>query len=230
MKTLVIFVCGLVIYFKPALAQEERKLIREGIREYEKQKYSDAEIAFRKAHDKNEKSFPADFNTANSLYKQKKFQEAASEYQDLQKKGPDNDRMADLYHNIGNSFFEQQQYDKSIEAYKNSLKLRPSDENTRYNLAYALMKLREQQQNKQDDKSDRNNQDDQKKEDQQSKQNQDKNEQSKNDQELPREKNNITKQEAEQILQAIQNQEKEVNEKVEKNKTKAARDSNLKDW
>jgi Ca-activated chloride channel homolog len=231
MKSYILIIIYLLAIFNSALSQQERKLVREGIKEYEKQKFSEAEISFRKALDRNQDSYPADYNMANSLYKQKKFNDAAGQYQVLQKKEPGQDRMADLYHNLGNSFLEQQNYDKSIEAYKNSLKLRPSDEDTRYNLAYALLKLKEQQQNqnKEEDQDRQDNKDEQNKENQDQKQDQNEDENRKNEQEQEQ-KNELTRQEAEQVLEAIQNQEKQVQEKLEREKAKSIRIPNQKDW
>lgn len=233
MRTLILSLIFSLSVLHVLYPQPERKLIREGVREYEKQNYGDAEVSFRKALDKNQNSFPADYNIGNSLYKQNKFKEAGVQYESLQDKEPGKKELADIYHNIGNSYLEQQQYDKSIEAYKNSLKLRPSDEDTRYNLAYALQKLKQQQQqqNNQNDQQDKNKDQQKDKQDQnQDKQkDQEKKEENKdNQQEQP--DDNLTKQEAEQMLQAIQNQEKQVQEKVEKQKAKTARIYNQKDW
>jgi tetratricopeptide (TPR) repeat protein len=228
-----------LFFIYQAFPQQERKLIREGVKEYEKQKFSDAEISFRKALDENQKSFPADYNIGNSLYKQNKFKEAAGQYESLQDKEPGKKELADIYHNIGNSYFEQQQYDKSIEAYKNSLKLRPADEDTRYNLAYSLLKLKQQQQqqqNQQNNQNDKNDQQDkngdqQKDQDQKKDQQKDQDQNNENQNEQDQQpKNDMTKQEAEQILQAIQNQEKQVQEKVDLKKAKSARANNQKDW
>lgn len=235
MRSIIISVIFFFSIVFTSQSQQERKLIREGVKDYYKQKFSDAEVSFRKALDKNQNSFPADYNIGNSLYKQNKFKEAAGQFESLEKKEPGKKELADIYHNIGNSYFEQQQYEKSIEAYKNSLKLRPADEETRYNLAYALLKLKQQKQEQQrNNQNNKNDQQDKNKDQQNDKQDQQKdqeqNKENMNNQQQQQREDNLTKQEAEQILQAIQNQEKQVQEKVELKKTKAARIYNQKDW
>ncbi len=228
-------IIGFLIIFNVSLlySQQDRKLVREGVKEYNEKKYGDAEISFRKAFDKNKNSYPAEYNIANSIYKQNKYKESAEKYESLQQKEPDAEKLADVYHNLGNSFLKSQQYDKSIEAYKNSLRLRPDDNDTRYNLAYALSKLKQQQQQNQKSDKDQNKNDNK---DQQNKKNQDQqkdqnNKDEKENQKEPQtQQNELTKREAEQLLEAIQNQEKQVQEKIDKEKAKSAKVSNDKDW
>jgi tetratricopeptide (TPR) repeat protein len=233
----VFYLAGLIsVFFVHSLeAQKDRKLIREGVREYEKEKYGNAEISFRKALDKNQKSYPADYNVGNSLYKQNKFKEASEKFTDLSKKDYSKEQLSDVYHNLGNSYMQEKQYDKSVEAYKNSLRLRPDDEDTRYNLAYALSMLKQQQQQQQNqnkDKQDQDKKDDKNNDKQDEQKDQNKKEDQKQDkqQQQQQQKDQLTKQEAEQILEAIQNQEKKVQEKVEREKAKAAKVYTEKDW
>ena len=245
MKIFYIIGAFLILQNISVMAQKDRRLIREGVREYNKEKYGEAEISFKQALDQNEKSFPADYNVANSLYKQNKYKEAAEKYDLLSKKDAGKENLADVYHNLGNSFLEEKQYEKSIDAYKNSLKLRPQDEATRYNLAYAqaMLKKQQQQQDQKDndqkdnkDKKDQDKKDDQKKDenkDQEKKNDQEQDEKNKDqekDQNEQQPENELTKQEVEQILEAIQNQEKDVKEKVEKEKARTGKASLQKDW
>jgi Ca-activated chloride channel family protein len=238
-------------------AQQERKLVREGVKDYQGDKYSDAEVRFRKALDARPGLYEAEYDIANSLYKQKKYEEAAKEYDNLIQQNSDPKQRADLFHNLGNSHLMAQQYEKGIEAYKNSLRLRPNDEDTRYNLAYALEKLKQQQQQQQKDqnkdkqdqkkKDDQKNQDKQKNEDKQNQDKQDEQKENKQDQQQQQNKpqdkkddqkekqqtdpaQNLSKQDAEQMLNAIQNQEKDVKEKVDKKKAVARPVSTEKDW
>ena len=241
MKTYYLTVLLLLLFLTSIEAQKDRRLNREGVKEYNREEYDKAEISFRKALDLNQKSFAADYNIANSLYKQKKYKDASEKYDSLSKKEPENVKMADIYHNLGNSLLEANQFDKSIEAYKNSLRLRPEDEDTRYNLAYAQAKLKQQQeqrnQNKDSDKKE-DNKDDKKKDEQDQKnkpeQDQDKDRNNADDQKKEQDEqqkpNELTKHEAEQILEAIQNQEKEVKEKVDRKKALVGKSTLQKDW
>jgi len=240
----------LLVFMNPFTSlhgQKERKLVREGVKEYQNEKFSEAEVQFRKALDAKPGLYEADYNIANSLYKQKKFEEAANEYNKLIQRNNDPQQKADLYHNLGNSHLMAQKYQEGIEDYKNALRIRPEDEDTRYNLAYALAKMKEQQQQKNDQNKDNQNQDqdqknsDQKEDqDQQDQKDKEKEEQQQNmqkdkkgdqkeqQQNTPAEK--INQQEAEQMLNAVQNQEKEVKEKVDKKKAVARPVRTEKDW
>ena len=202
----------------PGHGQNERKVIRDGVKAYEEGAFDDAEVQFRKAGSINEESFEADFNTGTALYGQEKYEETVKEYEKLLEKSEQKETTANIWHNIGNSLLEAQQYAPSIEAYKNSLRNNPTDEDSRYNLAYAKQKLKEQEQQQEQSKQD------------QDKQNQDKQDQDKQDQEqqpVPRE---ISKEDANRMLKAIQQQEKDVKEKVDKKKAAAAKVKTEKDW
>ena len=231
-----------------AYGQNERKVIREGVRAYENGEFGEAEVQFRKAENINRESYEAEFNTGAALYGQEKYEETVKQYEPLLDQTTDAEKTAHIWHNIGNSLLEAQQYGPSIEAYKNSLRKNPSDQDTRYNLAYAKQKLKEQQQqqqnqenqnqdkNKEQQDQDKNKeqQDQDKNKEQQDqnknkeKQDQDKNkEQQEQQQPVPRE---ISEEDAERMLRAIQQQEKDVKEKVDKKKAAAAKVKTEKDW
>ena len=227
-----------------AYGQNERKVIRDGVRAYEDGEFGEAEVQFRKAENINQESYEAEFNTGVALYGQEKYEETVKQYQALLDQTDDAGKTAQIWHNIGNSLLEAQQYAPSIEAYKNSLRLNPSDEDTRYNLAYAKQKLKEEQQQQQENqdqnKDQEKNQDQQDQEqekendqenendqDQDQEQDQDQQEQDQEQQPVPRE---ISKEDAERMLNAIQQQEKDVKEKVDKEKAAAAKVKTEKDW
>ncbi len=235
-----------ILFFGPlqnSFCQVERKIVRTGVSYYKDGKFSEAEVNFRKATDEKPGLFEAEYDIANSLFKQKKFEEAANEYDKLLQKSNEPNKRADLYHNLGNSQLMAQQFDKSIESYKNSLRIRPNDEDTRYNLAYALENLKQQQQqqnqeqNKDDKNKDKDKKDnkDQQDKDQQKDQNKDNKDQQKKEDEKNKEEQNpsepkISKEEAEQMLNAVQNQEKDVKAKLDKKKAVARPVSAEKDW
>lgn len=102
------------------IAQEENATIRRGNRHYRDSAFVEAETDYRRAIDKNNKSFEAHYNLGNSLFRQNKYGEAATEYQAAVSYVEDGnkERLAHVYHNIGNSYMGQQQFDKAIEAYK----------------------------------------------------------------------------------------------------------------
>ena len=226
-----------------AYGQNERKVIRDGVRAYDEGDFSEAEVQFRKAENINQESYEAEFNTGAALYGQEKFEETVKQYQSLLDQTDDKDKTAQIWHNIGNSLLEAQQYAPSIEAYKNSLRKNPSDDDTRYNLAYAKQKLNEQQQQQEQDQQDQNQDKEQDQQDQNQDQEQDQQDQNQNQEQDQQEQNQdqeqdqqqpapreISKEDAERMLKAIQQQEKDVKEKVDKKKAAAAKVKTEKDW
>lgn len=203
----------------------ERKNVREGNKLYESEKYTEAEIAYRKSLEVNPRSTEGTYNLGNSLYKQGKFAEAAEQYQIIAGQGekmvstPEGKaRLSGVYHNMGNVFMNAKDYGKAIEMYKQSLRLNPKDDETRYNLALAQKQLSDQQ--NQDQSQDQQNEDkqenkDQNKNQQQQQQQQDDQKQDKTqEQQQPNEQ--MSKDNAQQMLDAFLQDEKDTQEKVKK--------------
>jgi len=229
-----------------AWGQNERKVIRQGLRAYKAGEFSEAEVQFRKAGDINQESFEAGFNTGTALYGQKKYEETVKQYESLAKQSQgavedDPESLAHIWHNMGNSLLEAQQYGPSIEAFKNCLRLNPDDYDTKYNLAYAKQKLKEQEnqegendqeQNQEDQKKSQGeqNEDDRFKNEQEQEQDRKQQEQEQEDQQQQPQSREISKEDAERMLNAIQQQEKDVKEKVDKEKAAAAKVKTKKDW
>src|SRR5512133_278879 len=155
-------------------AQQDKKFIRKGNREYGKENYSESEIQYRKAEEKSKRSPDAVFNIGDALYRQKKYDDASKQFLDNANMNEDVFKKASAWYNMGNSLLQSRKVKESIEAYKNSLKLDPDNQQAKYNLGYAqnLLKQQEQQQNKDKDKD--QNKDDQKKKDDENKKDQDK--------------------------------------------------------
>lgn len=226
----------ILIFTTAGFAQSERSLIREGNRQYKDGKFTDSEINYRKSLELNKDSHVGIFNLGDALYKQEKYEEAAEQFRIATSKETDKQTKAQAYHNLGNSLLKAQKLQESIEAYKNSLKLNPKDIDTKYNLEYAKALLQQQQQQKQDqkqqDKKDQK-QDQQKKDEQQNqqqeqqKQEEQKQEQQKQ-QQAQQQKEQISKEQAERMLEALKNEEKDVQKKLKKKAP--ARISIEKDW
>jgi tetratricopeptide (TPR) repeat protein len=219
-------------------AQSDKKYIREGNREYEKEKFSDSEIAYRKAIDKNKQSPDAVFNVGDALYKQNKFEDASKQFIENTNLNEDKVKKSAGFYNLGNSYLKANKLEESIEAYKNALKLRPESKEAKYNLAYAqdLLKQQEQQQKdkeKQDKDKDKNkDQDkdkDQKKDQDDKKKDQQDNQDNKRDQQQQQQQG-ISKEDAQRLLNALANDEKKVQEKVKLDKAAKARVKTLKNW
>jgi tetratricopeptide (TPR) repeat protein len=208
-------------------AQKENEHIRKGNELYQNKKYEDAEVEYRKALGKNNASDKAGYNLSNSLYRQKRYKEAAGILDTLAKKSKDPKELSRMYHNLGNSLLEDKAYEQSIEAYKKALKQDPSAEDTRYNLSYAKKKLQKQQQQQQQQQQ-KQNQDKQQQQDQQQSKNQDKND--KQEQQKQDKKEQLNRDEAEQMLDALNRNEKELRKKTDKQKGKDGVPASGKDW
>lgn len=204
--------------FLAVYAQEESSDVREGNKLYKSEKYVDAEVAYRKGLQKNQKSFEANYNLGNALFKQGKYPEALEQYQrSLSLQSPDKHKMAAAFHNTGNALLSDKKIQESINAYKMALKLNPTDDETRYNLAYAQMLLKKQQQNQDKNKDKNKDQNKDQKKDQNKDQQQQQNQQS------------MSKQNAQQILEALMQDEKNTLENKKKQPVKSRRNAE-KDW
>jgi tetratricopeptide (TPR) repeat protein len=201
-------------------AQKERKLIREGNSLFHKNDFEKSEVEYRKALDKKDKSYEAKFNLGDALYKQKKFDKALDVFRSLTISENDKNNLADLYHNIGNTYIGQQKLTEAIEAFKTSLRNNPRSKDTKYNLEWARSKQQKNQDQK--DKKDKKDKKDQKEQKDQ-----------KDKKEQKDQKNKISKADAKRLLEALQNDEKKVQEKVKKAKVKtqkAKKSKVSKDW
>lgn len=211
----------------------DRDFVRRGNKLYADSLFVKAEVEYRRALDVNPQSMEAMYNLGNSLLAQQKAEEAMKQYQAAASLIPaggrniavaDEDKMklAQIYHNMGVLLQSSQQLDACIEAYKSALRNNPRDHETRYNLTLA-MKQRQQQQQEQQQNQDQQNQDQQKEEEkqeqeQQNQQNQQEQEQQEQQeqQQQPQEQQDMSKENAEQMLNAIMQDEKEIQEKVQK--------------
>ncbi|MDR1602488.1 MAG: tetratricopeptide repeat protein [Tannerella sp.] len=228
----------------------ERKHIREGNKLYRNEKYTEAEIAYRKSKDVNPRSIEGAYDLGNALYRQQKFPEAAEQYKSVsdqkqrlieEDKAKNTLRMAQVYHNTGNIGMNaaltarnagdigasNQEYAKSIEAYKASLRLNPKDDETRYNLALAQKMLQNQQnedqQQQQQDQQDKQNEEQQ----QQQQQQQD---QPQKTQEEQKQNEQMSEDNAQQILDAFLQDEKDTQEKIKQAQKQQQRRRSDKQW
>jgi len=256
MKQLIIFVF-IVLQGLLAFAQKEKKDIHEGNKLYQQKKYAEAEASYRQSVEKTERSIEGNFNLGDALYKQKKFDNAAQKFTDIASSSKDKAVKAKAYHNLGNTLLESQKLEESIAAYKKSLINNPKDDETRYNLAYAQEKLKQQQQNKDNkdqdknkdknkdqknkdqDKQDKNNQNkdkDKQDQDQRDKDNQEKNQQDNkqdkqdNQNEEKSQPDKLSKEDAERMLEALNHEEKNTQEKLKNKKAKGVKGRITKDW
>ncbi len=223
----------LLIFSGFTFAQVDKKFIREGNRKYDKEKFSESEISYRRAIDKNKESSDAVFNTGDALYKQKKFEEAGNQFIENHNMNEDKKKKSSSLYNLGNSLLMANKVQESIDAYKGSLKLNPKNPEAKYNLAYAQDLLMQQEQQKQQQQQNQDKQDqnkDQQDKKDQNKEDQNKQDQNKDQQQQQKQPQEISKEDAERVLNALANDEKNVQEKVKLAKALKAKVRTVKNW
>ena len=217
----------------------ERDFIRKGNRFFNDSVYVNAEVNYRKALEVNPQSTVSMFNLGNTLAQQNKLQEAMEQYVAATKIEKDKDDLAQIYHNMGVIFQSQKDYAKAVEAYKQSLRNNPKDDETRYNLALAQKMLKDQQQDQQNQDQNQDQNKDQQKQDQKQDQNKDKQkdqkQDEKKDQQQPpksekKQDNQMSKENAEQLLNSVMQDEKDVQDKVKKQQKVMQGGRLEKDW
>lgn len=196
----------------------ERDFIRKGNRFFKDSVYVDAEVNYRKALEANPQSTVSMFNLGNTLTQQNKLQEAMEQYVGATKVEKGKSNLAQIYHNMGVIFHSQKDYAKAVEAYKQSLRNNPKDDETRYNLALAQKMLKDQQQDQQNQNQDQNKQDQQKEQDKkdQNKQDQKQNQDQQQKSQPEKKDNEMSKKNAEQLLNSVMQDEKDIQDKVKK--------------
>ena len=216
-----------------ASAQVDKKDVRRGNRQFAKAKYGEADISYRKGLNADSTSVAAAYNLGNNLYRQGNFAEAGKFYQQALRHIPETRSLKkqsaqgfDTYFNIGDAALQQKQYRAAMEAFIQALLIDPDNLEAKENYVYARKMLENNpdgggggndQQNQ--DQNQHQNQDQQNQDQNQDKdQNQD--QQDQGQQPKPYNGSEISPQQAQQMLQAIQAKEKETQDKV--NKEKAA--------
>ena len=200
-----ILLLGFMLVSVAAYCQKsERDYLRSGNKLYKDSTYVKAEVDYRKALELEPKSTDAMYNLANSLLMQQKAKEAMEQYEAAQHVEKDKMKLAQIYHNMGVILQSSKQLPQCIEAYKEALRNNPKDNETRYNLALAQKQLKDQQQNQQQDQQ------------QQQKQDQKQDEKQQNKDQQQQQQNQMSKENAEQLLRAAMQDEKNVQDKVKK--------------
>ena len=231
-----LLICAFLIFSIAINAQSDKTYIRQGNREYEKNNFSDSEVSYRKSIEKNKQSQDAVFNIGDALYKQNKFEDAGKQFiENINLNDDKNKKSAGLY-NLGNSLLKANKIKESIEAYKGSLKLRPDNNEAKYNLAFAqdMLKQQQEQQQQQQDKDKQDQNKDNNKADQKDQNDKNKDQQTdqnnNQDQQQQQQQQGISKEDAQRLLNALANDEKNVQEKVKLAKAAKAKVRTVKNW
>jgi Mg-chelatase subunit ChlI len=232
-------------------AQQDTRHIRQGNRYYDDGEYKKAEIEYIKSTESSRTPHKGIYNLGNALYMQDNYTQAAAAYDTLRTFRMDDQTRSGTYYNLGNSLLKVaidsahlagQLLPQSIEAYKNSLRINPEDADAKYNLAFAqrlLKKTQQQQQQQQQQQNQDKNEDqkqdqnedqkqDQQQQEQDRRQNEEMADQSSQQQGQPQQ---ISKEDAERILEALKNDEKETLENLMQAQIKSTRVvKSEKDW
>ncbi len=229
---------------------QTRSTINDGVDKYEKGDFAGASENFQKSIDEKFENYKGHFNLGDALYKQEKYEDALNAYKNAMALAETDEQKAEVFHNVGNALLKLKKLKESVGSYIESLKLNPDDRETKYNLSYALKQMQQQKQNKdknqdknkkekddkKDDKKKDQNKDDQKKDknkdDKKDQQNQDKKDDKKDEQKQNKQQQQpppeISKEEAKRILEALKDDEADMQKELRKKKGKKVKVE--KDW
>jgi len=243
----------LLLLFNIAFAQNERGVARIGNKNYEKGLFADSEVAYKKALSEKNKFEEAQFNLSDALFKQERYDESINILNNLISNTEDAEIKSDSYYNLGNHFLQQQKLEEAAKSYKNCLRLNPSDEEARYNLAKTLSLLNKEQQQKNNQSQEDSQEDNQEKQDQNSGETDSQDDENNQDDASPNNQGNqqgqesdenkenqnkdsdlsgedLSRQEMERILDALEREEQKVQEEMKKVKVKSKTRTIEKDW
>ena len=209
-------------------AQTDRQYVQQGNKQFRAGNYADAEVSYRKALEKNDRNSQALYNLGNALMAQNKDSAAVVEFEKSAKVESNGLRKSMAYHNMGVICQRHQMFGEAIEAYKQSLRLNPHDDETRYNLELCKRQQKQQDQNKdnqqqQQNKDNKDNKKDEQQQDQQKQEEQQKQEQQKQEPKM-------SKENAEQLLNAAMQQEKQTQDRMKKAQQQPQRRNIEKNW
>jgi tetratricopeptide (TPR) repeat protein len=220
-------IIGLLLFSFLMQAQVERKTIRKGNKSYNNSEFADAEVFYKKAEELQPDDYKVRKNLGATLFRMENFESAAETYTKYAVATRNGTETADAFYNLGTAQLQAGDYQKSIESLKQSLRTDPKNDDARYNLQVAQYMLSKQQQggsgggggSSQNQDQQQNQQQNEDEKDQQ--QNQDQNQ-------SPDQK--MSKEDAERILQALENDEKDLQEDINKEKARLQRVQIEKNW
>ncbi len=214
---------ALMLAVLPVAGQADRHDVREGNRKFRRDKFKEAEIDYRKAVLKDSTSMKAQYNLASALYRQEDYEGAKKALDAVASE----DAPSQYHYNAGNVALQRKDYASAVKSFREALLFSPDDMDAKENYVYAK-KMLENQQNQGGGGNQNQNQD----QDQNQNQNkdQDNRDQQKDDGQDDRDsrqpqpqdggQQEISPQQAQQMLNAVQAKEKETRDKV--NREKAA--------
>ena len=241
MKNLILYTS--LLFCVGLLAQKKDEYLPKGDSEFAENNYRDAEANYRLSQSKFPDQSTATYNLGNTIYKFNQPAEAGQSYIKAAEKATSRSEKHKAFHNLGNVFMKDKNYTAAVKAYREALINNPADDETRYNYALAKKFLKENPPPPEDkDKKDKDKQDkkeqDEKSEDKKEKDDKkDKNDGEGDKDEKPeqpkpeqKEGQGIPKQRIESLLDAVNNEEKKVQDKVNAQQIKGKPVQTDKDW
>jgi len=237
-----------------SFAQEKDKSLQDANDQYAQSKFTEAEANYRISNSKSPNNVAAPYNLGNAIYKQNQASEAKYAYGKALKSAKTRPEKHKAFHNLGNVFMKEKDYTQAVEAYKNALRNDPSDDETRYNYALAKKMLKENPPKDDKDKKDKDKKDKDKKDDKKDgekdkkddkkdgdkdkdkkdgdkdKKDPNKDDKSNKDGEPKPKPGEISKQRLQNLLDAVNNEEKKIQDKVNAQKVKGKPVKTEKDW
>jgi tetratricopeptide (TPR) repeat protein len=225
-KYILFFLLLIIVPTSISAQRDVRTNIRKGNRMYNQQKFSEATTFYENAINENPTSKEAIFNLGNALYREGEWEGAAEQFQNFLSLERDNpSAMSAAWHNIGNVLLasaaenvqgglDGERLQNSLEAYKMALRLNPSDDETRYNLAVVQRLIQDNEEEDDGGGGDDDEQQDQ--QEQQQEQNEDRQQNQNQQLEQRDEPEQMSRENARQILQAIEQDERETQERVQR--------------
>lgn len=184
-----------------SMAQQSEETIQKGNKFYDQKNYTEAEKEFDKINEADSLYPVAQFNLANTLYRQGRKDEAIKIFDQLSENGKNTSMLSKLYYNTGVIYSSQQMLEQSISAYENALLKNPNDQEARENLQKALLELKKRNSPKQNN----------------------------NQQQKQQSQSSLNQKQSEQKLKQLEQKEKEVRQRVQKESSNSS-GSKQKDW
>ena len=228
MYSYVILLVALLLSTSAVTAQDDmgaRRHVKAGNKQFRKQNFSEAETSYRKALEKNKENPQALYNLGTSLIAEGQDTTAIKFLEQAAKAEKNPLRQSQSFHNLGTILQGRKMFAEAIEQYKQCLRLNPADDDARYNLALCKHQLKNQPQDNQQNKQ--NKQDQQNQQDKQDKQQQQQQDQQQQDQQ---QKPQMSKENAEQLLNAAMQQEKQTQDRLKEAQKQPQRRQVEKNW
>lgn len=213
-KSIIILVIGFLFFNSYLFAQAGRKQVADGNRLFGEEKYDEANNAYRDALLEDPESDIIQFNIGDTQYKKNKYEEALKEFEGVLN-SEDILIQSKAYYNMGNTLYRMGKLPESILSYKRALELNPDDQDAKYNLEFVRKKLKDQaqqqsQNNQQQQQQQGDQQEQQEEQEQQQEQNEKEQQQEEQTQQARESEEDISKEDAERILDALKESEKEL--------------------